>query len=312
MRIRNTKPEFWRSERISSVSWDARLVLKGLESYVDDNGVGKDDIALIVTDVFPRDIARDMAPGNPPGTPGTLRRVSEAISELFEAGLIWRYTVDGTKLMYLSWWDDFQYVNKPNAGRFRRPDGTIAYKESVIGESSRESPGNPGEPRVGTGGQGDRGTGGHDDDPFPDEPELDDPGPASVVAVDAPEFIDAPSPARQHPSGAALTVTRQTLGEAGYPKTIINRLAVQVGKLAHEGHPDTLIRESLIEWDRRDGPMKPEYLPTVLGDVVKRSRGTPGNNGKPPHKMRTLAELAERTRAQEQSQLDPVDRKELA
>jgi hypothetical protein len=49
MRIRSTKPEFWRSERIASVNWDARLVLKGLESYVDDNGVGVDDIALIVT-----------------------------------------------------------------------------------------------------------------------------------------------------------------------------------------------------------------------------------------------------------------------
>lgn len=25
MRIRSTKPEFWRSERIASVDWDARL-----------------------------------------------------------------------------------------------------------------------------------------------------------------------------------------------------------------------------------------------------------------------------------------------
>jgi len=49
MRIRSTKPEFWKSRRITSVSWDARLVLKGLESYVDDNGVGVDDIELIAT-----------------------------------------------------------------------------------------------------------------------------------------------------------------------------------------------------------------------------------------------------------------------
>ena len=72
MRIRSTKPEFWRSERIASVNWDARLVLKGLESYVDDNGVGVDDIALIVTDVFPRDMLASPRE--------TVARVSEAIS----------------------------------------------------------------------------------------------------------------------------------------------------------------------------------------------------------------------------------------
>ena len=74
MRIRSTKPEFWRSERIASVNWDARLVLKGLESYVDDNGVGVDDIALIVTDVFPRDMLASPRE--------TVARVSEAISHL--------------------------------------------------------------------------------------------------------------------------------------------------------------------------------------------------------------------------------------
>src|SRR5690606_15527470 len=71
VRIRSTKPEFWRSERIAALSWDARLVLKGLESYVDDNGVGKDDISLIVTDVFPRDLVASPRE--------TVARVSEAI-----------------------------------------------------------------------------------------------------------------------------------------------------------------------------------------------------------------------------------------
>ena len=83
MRIRSTKPEFWKSRRIASVSWDARLVLKGLESYVDDNGVGVDDIELIVTDVFPRDM---FANGRE-----TVARVSEAITELHQAGLVHRY-----------------------------------------------------------------------------------------------------------------------------------------------------------------------------------------------------------------------------
>lgn len=133
MRIRSTKPEFWRSERVAGVDWEARLVLKGLESYVDDNGVGKDDLALIVADVFPRDLSR-----NPPGT---LQKVSEAISDLENAGLLWRYEADGTKLLYIAFWESVQRIEKPTRGRFPRPDGTLEYRASQIRESSRNPPG---------------------------------------------------------------------------------------------------------------------------------------------------------------------------
>ncbi|ADL71246.1 hypothetical protein ISLAND3_64 [Mycobacterium phage Island3] len=147
MRIRSTKPEFWRSERIASVSWDARLVLKGLESYVDDNGVGKDDIALIVGDVFPRDML-----ANPRDT---YARVSEAISELHQAGLLWRYEAENTRLLFVSWWEDVQRIDKPGKGRFPRPDGTMNYRDSEI----RESVASPRETVApGTGEQGNRGT----------------------------------------------------------------------------------------------------------------------------------------------------------
>ncbi|GEL95382.1 hypothetical protein [Cellulomonas composti] len=148
MRIRSTKPEFWRSARIASVSWDARLVLKGLESYVDDNGVGKDDLALIVGDVFPRDILASPRE--------TYARVSEAVSDLHRAGLVWRYEVDGTRLMFVSFWEDIQRIDKPGKGRFRRPDGTLEYRDSII----RESVASPRESVApGTGEQGNRGTG---------------------------------------------------------------------------------------------------------------------------------------------------------
>ena len=150
MRIRGTKPEFWRSERIASVSWDARLVLKGLESYVDDNGVGKDDLALIVGDLFQRDLVREPS--------RTLARVSEAISELASAGLLWRYEHEGTALLFISFWESAQRVDKPQSGRFPRPDGTLNYKDSEI----RESFANPRESSRSlapvTGEQGNRGT----------------------------------------------------------------------------------------------------------------------------------------------------------
>lgn len=147
MRIRSTKPEFWKSRRIASVSWDARLVLKGLESYVDDNGVGVDDIELIVSDVFPRDMFASPRE--------TVARVSEAISQLQRAGLIHRYTCGNDSLLYISFWEQAQRIDKPGKGRFPRPDGTLDYRESEI----RESVASPPETLApGTGEQRNRGT----------------------------------------------------------------------------------------------------------------------------------------------------------
>ncbi|AMS03306.1 replication initiation protein [Gordonia phage Lucky10] len=151
MRIRSTKPEFWRSHRIASVSWDARLVLKGLESFVDDNGVGKDDIELIIGDLFQRDLIREPS--------RTFARVSEAISELHQAGLVWRYDHEGTSLLYVAFWESIQRVDKPQPGRLPRPDGTLNYKDSQI----RECVASPREDSrtlaPGTEEQGNRGTG---------------------------------------------------------------------------------------------------------------------------------------------------------
>lgn len=151
MRIRSTKPEFYRSRVVASVDWDARFVLKALESYVDDNGVGKDDLELIASDTFPRDLAREGS--------RILARLSEAIGSLHRAGLVWRYEVDGQALLYISSWESVQRIDKPQSGRFPRPDGTFDYKASVIGESVAT----PREPSrslaPGTGEQGNRGTG---------------------------------------------------------------------------------------------------------------------------------------------------------
>lgn len=129
MRIRSTKPEFWRSKTIASLPWDVRLVLKGLESYVDDNGVGKDDIELIAADVFSRDLSRN--------APETLTRLSEARNMLAEAGLIALYVAEGEQLIYIDRWKDLQRIDKPARGRFPRPDGTFEYSEAVNRDSYR-------------------------------------------------------------------------------------------------------------------------------------------------------------------------------
>ena len=150
MRIRSTKPEFWRSKLIASVSWDARLVLKALESYVDDNGVGEDDINVLVGDCFLHDLIREPS--------RTLARVSEAISDLHHAGLVWRYEENDRKLLFVSFWETVQRIDKAQSGRNPRPDGTFNYKDSLI----REWVATPREESLllapGTGEQGNRGT----------------------------------------------------------------------------------------------------------------------------------------------------------
>lgn len=120
-------------------------MLKGLESYVDDNGVGLDDDALIVSDVFPRDML-----ANPRDT---LAKVSDAITELQNAGLVHRYEGGGDDLLYISFWEEVQRIDKPGKGRKPRPDGTFNYGDSTI----RESVANPRESVApGTGEQGNR------------------------------------------------------------------------------------------------------------------------------------------------------------
>lgn len=123
MRIRTTRPTFWRSKTIAQLDWTTRLVLKGLESYVDDNGVGKDSVPLVCADVFPYDLSRDPSE--------TLANVSRGLERLAEANLIARYDVDGEALIYIRRWKQLQKIDSPNAGRFPRPDGTMEYKDTV-------------------------------------------------------------------------------------------------------------------------------------------------------------------------------------
>lgn len=122
MRIRGTKPEFWWSETIAKLDWDTRLVLKALESYVDDNGVGKDSVTLFVTSAFPHDVEK---------SPEIFAKVARSLDRLVELDIIVRYSIEGERLVYVRQWSKWQYIDKPKQGRHRRPDGSIDYRDPV-------------------------------------------------------------------------------------------------------------------------------------------------------------------------------------
>lgn len=241
MRIRSTKPEFWRSNRIAAVSWEARFVLKGLESYVDDNGVGKDDHELIVGDLFSRDLVREPS--------GTLKRVQVAVDELFRAGLIHRYQSDGTNLLYIAWWESAQYINRPTKGRFPRPDGTSNYGESKIGESAPESSRalkSVQEPSIPN--QGNRGTG-----------EQVNP---TTLGEESPTDGSAHTPAQK------LVAEWLRARKDNRPnKQIIGQVSKQVKNLVDEGVLYEHVQAGLINWHRK-GDLHPSVIPSMVDAVA--------------------------------------------
>ncbi|HFG8780440.1 hypothetical protein ACL1CR_14020 [Corynebacterium striatum] len=147
MRIRSIKPDFWRSEDISSLRVEDRLLFIGLWSYVDDNGVGVDRDALIAADLFADDLSRDPRE--------TLARVSEGLQRLSEAGRIIRYTVGSKNFIAIHNWGKHQRIDKPNKARYPEPTSENAEIRETLARPSREFPETL---APGTGEQGNRGT----------------------------------------------------------------------------------------------------------------------------------------------------------
>lgn len=143
MRIRSIKPEFWRSDDISALEWDERLLFVGLWSYVDDNGVGIDKLSSIAADLFASDLER-----NPPET---FARVSRGLQQLATAGRIVRYSVESRPYLEVVNWDKHQRIDRPNKPRFPRSDtGTAEIRDTLARVAAKEA--------SGTGEQGNRGT----------------------------------------------------------------------------------------------------------------------------------------------------------
>ena len=249
MRIRSTKPEFWRSKTIAALSWDVRLVLKGLESYVDDNGVGKDDIALIAADVFPRDLSASPR--------DTLARLSEAISLLSERGLIARYEHESEELLYIDKWKELQRIDKPGKGRFPRPDGTYEYNQDVNRESyrsPRESVASPPEVVAPvTGEQGNRGSG---DQGIPPTAGRGEPGRTLAVVSD-----DAPT---------AQTLVAEWIEHCTDrpPGRVVGQVSKELKTLLDEGIEPDHVRAALAEWNRKG--LHPSTLASVVHEITNR------------------------------------------
>ena len=147
MRIRSIRPEFWSSEDIAEMDWNTRLVYIGLWSYVDDNGVGRDDERLIVADLFPFEAALTECSV----------RVHGALKHLNTHGQITRYSVDGRRFLHIAAWNRHQKINRPTEGHYPLPTSDNAEPHGALTEPSVSAHANAplGEGEKGRRGEGD-------------------------------------------------------------------------------------------------------------------------------------------------------------
>lgn len=176
MRIRSIKPEFWRSDDIAELCRDDRLLFIGIWSYVDDNGVGRDQVPIIAADLFAQDLSIDPTE--------TLMRVSTGLERLYNAGLIIRYKAQykgqARNFLEVCKWAEHQRIQHPAKDRYPKSEAG----EAVSQEGLMSSSGAATETLTpGAGEQGSRGagtsssdvasdesdTGGEPEEQFPDE-----------------------------------------------------------------------------------------------------------------------------------------------
>jgi len=106
MRIRTVKPEFWRSADTAALDYFTRLLFIGLWNYVDDNGVGEDDVKMIRADLFPRDDVDEIS-----------ANIHAGLEELSKRGQITRYgdPATGRRYLHVTAWHH-QKINRPSLG----------------------------------------------------------------------------------------------------------------------------------------------------------------------------------------------------
>ena len=118
MRMRIIKPEMWSSDDFISLSDFGQLMWVGLINYVDDNGVGKNNVLDIAADVFRKRLADDPA--------GTFQKITESLGEMQKRGMVTLYEadIDGktVSLLFLTNWDRHQKISHPAKPRFPRPE----------------------------------------------------------------------------------------------------------------------------------------------------------------------------------------------
>ncbi|MEI3845346.1 MULTISPECIES: hypothetical protein [unclassified Microbacterium] len=142
-RIRTIKPEFWDSPGTAQASLRARLFFIAMWNWADDWGIGTANPKQLIGFAFPND--DDVTVADFP-------RLRTEVAECY--GVQW-YEVEGRPYYCIPSWDNHQKNERRASRRNPTPDQGIPVDTETRGSSVQTRGGSP----VGTGEQGNRGTG---------------------------------------------------------------------------------------------------------------------------------------------------------
>lgn len=165
MRIRTIKPEFFDSPDTAKAPAVVRLAFIGLWCCADDTGRGTCNLKEIEGAAFPNDDISALSHGEFADIRGILRQVATAYGVVF-------YEVQGRHYFEIPSWSKHQRVRDGVTSRFPDPEDGIPAEwcENLsLDGGSPQSAADCGEPPLGTGEQGNRGT-----DIYPPTPSRSD------------------------------------------------------------------------------------------------------------------------------------------
>src|SRR5881392_1143482 len=157
-RIRTIKPEFYSSPGIETLAYEWRILYIAMWNWADDSGRGTAEARELMGLAFPFD--KEM-------TLGEFRRGLGEVRRVFEVDF---YKADGRSYYAIPAWDRHQKIDKRSGSKHPAPEDGQPYdpvtnSAPTLGtvpasENPPETPPSPRrEPGVGTGEQGNRGTG---------------------------------------------------------------------------------------------------------------------------------------------------------
>jgi hypothetical protein len=254
-RIRTIKPEFWKSESIARLPIRCRLTFIALWSYVDDNGVGRDNERLVAAEVYPlEDDPRE-----------AVECIREDLATLARESRIVRYTVAGKRYLHVTGWSEHQKIDRPNRPRYPGPETDGATPLTCENLNPRASASNGSRqsravPSPGAGSKGAR--------------EL---GSREQGAGIRPEAGDAAAVAAQ-PSAQSLIAEWLDHLPPGKrpPKQVLGQVGRELAAMVDEGIPYDDLQVGLATWQARG------LHPSSLASVVHAARTAPATSGAKP------------------------------
>ena len=125
-RIRTVKPEFWLDEKISSLSYPARLLAIGILNFADDAGRARASLESLKSQIFPYDDAI------------TRNILASLVQELEHIEYILPYEVRAEKYYLIRNFKKHQRIDRPSRPLYPPPPSSLLARRGLVEQSPQE------------------------------------------------------------------------------------------------------------------------------------------------------------------------------